>query len=100
MKLEDALNNNKRLQGIIPICANCKSIHNGSGSGEQLKLPESIPMRDFPMAFARFATKYYTATGVRILRQSLESTPEQALFSCQTTSSSLQFKKPYSPYPF
>ncbi|MEZ4602556.1 MAG: hypothetical protein R2861_03850 [Desulfobacterales bacterium] len=30
-ELEDALNNNKRLQGIIPICANCKSIRNGSG---------------------------------------------------------------------
>ncbi|MEZ4568440.1 MAG: hypothetical protein R2860_16275 [Desulfobacterales bacterium] len=30
-ELEDALNNNKRLLGIIPICANCKSIRNGSG---------------------------------------------------------------------
>ena len=36
-ELEDALNNNKRLQGIIPICANCKSIRNGSGEWEQIE---------------------------------------------------------------
>lgn len=36
-ELESSLNGIKRLKGIIPICAHCKSIRNGSGQWEQIE---------------------------------------------------------------
>jgi len=36
-ELEQALEGIKQLKGIIPICANCKSIRNGSGEWEQIE---------------------------------------------------------------
>lgn len=36
-ELESSLNSIKRLKGIIPICAHCKSIRNGSGQWEQIE---------------------------------------------------------------
>jgi hypothetical protein len=36
-ELESALKGIKQLKGIIPICANCKSIRNGSGEWEQIE---------------------------------------------------------------
>ena len=36
-ELESSLNGIKQLKGIIPICAHCKSIRNGSGQWEQIE---------------------------------------------------------------
>lgn len=36
-ELEETLKNNKSIEGIIPICANCKSIRNGTGHWERLE---------------------------------------------------------------
>jgi len=36
-ELEASLKNNKSLKGIIPICANCKSIRNGTGNWERIE---------------------------------------------------------------
>jgi hypothetical protein len=37
VELEQILEKNKSFQGIIPICANCKSIRNGTGDWERIE---------------------------------------------------------------
>lgn len=36
-ELEETIKNNKSIEGIIPICANCKSIRNSTGHWERLE---------------------------------------------------------------